>query len=156
MKRLIIWLAFGLSATSPVFAQELSFSKAHTEACLQEAVGLSERYDCIGASAGQCMTETLGGETTVGMGGCLDRERAYWDARLNETYQRLLAQQADRETAITDNLRAMQRSWISYRDARCDYEFVQWGGGTGGGPAILDCLMRATAEQVFILEQYVR
>ena len=145
-----------LCLASPATAQDLIYGDRHTAACLQEAVGAGEQHNCIGASANQCMTATPGGSSTVAMGGCLDLERAYWDARLNETYQLLLAQQADDPQAVTDNLRDMQRSWITYRDARCDYEYVQWGGGTGGGPAILACLMQTTAEQVFVLEQNLR
>jgi len=148
-------LLIALLLAAPAAAEDLSFSPVHTEACLQEAVGRGERLDCIGASANQCMLDTLGGETTVGMGGCLDRERDFWDARLNEGYQQLLTQQRD-DPAMLDALRDMQRAWISYRDARCDFEYVQWGGGTGGGPAILACLMQTTAEQTFVLEQNIR
>lgn len=151
--RLILPLAICYAAQAP--AQELVYADRHTEACLQKAVGQGERHACIGAAANQCMLDTPGGETTVGMGGCLDYERAYWDARLNDTYQSLLAQQGE-DLAVAENLRVMQRAWIGYRDARCDYEYVQWGGGTGGGPAVLACLMQATAEQVFVLEQNLR
>jgi len=149
-------MLFGCFLASPALAQDLIFSDIHTEACLQEAVGPGERHDCIGASANQCMMQTPGGESTVGMGGCLARERAYWDDLLNETYQQLRAQHAQGDAVLTDNLRTMQRAWLTYRDARCDYEYVQWGGGTGGGPAILACLMQTTAEQVFVLEQNLR
>ena len=45
------------------------------------------------------------------------------------------------------------KRWIGYRDATCDYERSQWGGGTGGGPATLGCLMRLTGEQTLYLEQ---
>lgn len=153
MKHLIFLISLLSAATA--HAQDLAFSTVHTEACLQEALGPGERLDCIGASANQCMQETVGGETTAGMGGCLDRERDFWDARLNAAYQQLLAQQRGNSTVL-DELRGMQRAWITYRDARCGYEYAQWGGGTGGGPAILACLMQATAEQTFILEQNIR
>jgi uncharacterized protein YecT (DUF1311 family) len=46
----------------------------------------------------------------------------------------------------------MQRAWIGYRDAACAYEESQWGGGTGGGPASVDCAMRLTARQALALE----
>jgi uncharacterized protein YecT (DUF1311 family) len=46
----------------------------------------------------------------------------------------------------------MQRAWIGYRDAACDYERAQWGGGSGGGPATAGCLMRLTGEQALALE----
>ena len=36
-------------------------------------------------------------------------------------------------------------------DATCDYDYSQWGGGTGGGPAIAGCMMRMTGEQAIYL-----
>jgi uncharacterized protein YecT (DUF1311 family) len=78
------------------------------------------------------MTDTLGGSSTVGMGGCLHPEYEYWDARLNRSYQKVLAQSKAMDTEleasgvfmldIADNLVRMQRSWITFRDAACDYE----------------------------------
>lgn len=150
-----LFMAILTCMTSPALAQDLTYSNIHTEACLQEALGAGETLNCIGASANQCMRETEGGSSTVGMGGCLDQERAYWDERLNDAYVRLLVQQAD-DVGMNEKLRDMQRAWITYRDARCDYEFAQWGGGTGGGPAVLACLMQATGEQTLLLEQNLR
>ena len=69
------------------------------------------------------------------------------------------AKSADEDTAMyqpelpkqAEALRDMQRAWITFRDAACDYERSQWGGGTGGGPATLACLMRMTGEQALLL-----
>ncbi|MEO1638990.1 MAG: lysozyme inhibitor LprI family protein [Pseudomonadota bacterium] len=153
MKFLLTKIALLTAASAQ--AQDLSFDSIHTEACLEEAVGVAERHACIGASANQCM-ETPSGSSTVGMGFCLSEEWQFWDARLNNVYQQLRRQQADAEPVLNERLQEMQRAWITFRDARCDYEFVQWGGGTGGGPALSACLMQATAEQVFVLEQNLR
>lgn len=140
----------------------MTFSDIHTEACLQEAVGPAETAACPGSSAQQCMTDTDGGETTVGMGMCLHQELEYWDRRLNTTYQQAMAEAQEIDTelvemgssvpSIADALLKMQRAWIPFRDATCDYERVQWGGGTGGGPATVSCLLDLTARQVFLLE----
>ena len=146
----------------PASAQDIEFSPIHTEACLQEAVGPGEVQNCPGSSAQQCMIDTHGGETTVGMRACLDAELTYWDARLNTTYQQAMSQakdidaeMAELESAappIADALLAMQRAWIPYRDAACTYERVQWGGGTGGGPATLACLLELTANQTMLIK----
>ena len=53
---------------------------------------------------------------------------------------------------VAEALRAMQRAWIAYRDASCDYERAQWAGGTGGGPATAACLMRHTGVKALELE----
>lgn len=103
------------------------------------------------------------GETTVGMSSCLDQEVRQWDGWLNAAYGSLLAkaQASDAEAEkwgtsgpkITPALREMQRKWIAYRDTTCDFEMSQWGGGSGTGPAGLNCLLRLTADQAIYLEQ---
>ncbi len=153
------WLLILLLAM-PAAAQDVVFDPEMTEQCLG-IVAEDEQRSCIGRSASDCMKDTEGGETTVGMGGCLDAERAYWDTRLNAEYARLqsVAASADAELDTLDSaaprlappLREMQRQWIAFRDATCDFERVQWGGGTGGGPATLECLMRLTGEQALYL-----
>jgi uncharacterized protein YecT (DUF1311 family) len=142
---------------SPLAAQDLVFSPGQTQSCLRSGGG----EDCIGIAADACMQNTLGGYSTVGMGGCLAREWNYWDDLLNANYQRALrrAEQSDRENAgygpsQKDALRTMQRAWIPFRDGMCDFERSQWGGGTGQGPAGAECLMRVTAKQALYLESY--
>ncbi|MDF1855673.1 lysozyme inhibitor LprI family protein [Pseudooceanicola sp.] len=142
---------------APAGAQDLVFSPAATETCL--AAG---RSDCIGASGEACMQATPGGQSTVGMGGCLDRELSYWDARLNSAYGSAMRQAKQADQANSDGalavlsqaqaLREMQRAWIPFRDAKCDFARSQWGGGTGGGPAQLSCLMQETGQQALYLE----
>ncbi len=158
-------LLFGLVIGFPAqaLAQELTFNPMLTHSCLEDATTPAERVACIGVSANACMEETEGGYSTVGMGGCIDRELAWWDDRLNSSYRDLRAREKadDAEFGAGENgipakapaLKAMQRAWITWRDATCDYERSQWGGGTGGGPATLGCLMRLTAEQTLYLER---
>ena len=156
-------LVLACVATAPS-AQEFAIDPGLITSCLDGANG--RPHACIGVAAEVCMTQTPGGETTVGTGACLNQELIWWDARLNESYARLLAQHraddADNATMgltippLEDSLRAMQRNWITFRDAKCDHARATWGGGTGGGPATLACLLTTTAEQTFELESYVR
>lgn len=153
-------LFLALPAGLPASAQDLSFSPQATENCFA-AGGLGDT--CIGASAQACMVENEGGYSTVVMGFCFDSELTYWDGVLNAVYGALREKLAavDDESAELDAaapssagaLREMQRAWISYRDRRCDYERSLWGGGTGGGPAQLACLMSQTARQALYLEE---
>jgi uncharacterized protein YecT (DUF1311 family) len=153
-------MTVGLWAAVPAVAQDLSFSSQATDDCFA-AGGTAET--CIGASAQACMVENDGGYSTVAMGFCFDKERAYWDEALNAAYRELMRQveATDAENAEyapnaprqADALREMQRAWITYRDRRCDYERSLWGGGTGGGPAQLACLMSETAHQALYLEE---
>jgi uncharacterized protein YecT (DUF1311 family) len=158
--RCLLLLA-GLALAAPVMAQpDLPFSPAETEACLLRAEGPS-RAVCVGLSAAACI-DTPDGYTTVGMSICLGKEFDYWDGRLNAAYQALLAEDGRVDAEMADlgsaaepmvpALREMQHAWIAFRDASCAYERTQWGGGTGGGPASVDCAMRLTAAQALVLE----
>jgi uncharacterized protein YecT (DUF1311 family) len=156
-RSLSILLALTLPATAD--AHELRFDPAPTADCV--AAGGEEA--CIGRAADACMAQP-GGGTTVGMGFCADRERGWWDARLNAVYGQLMALEKALDSEMAEigatvppraeALRAMQRAWIPFRDAACDYERAQWGGGTGGGPATYLCLMHQTARQTLLLERY--
>ncbi|MEQ5826406.1 DUF1311 domain-containing protein [Sulfitobacter sp. NFXS29] len=144
----------------PVAAQEITYSDAATAECLAGAQEFSDQRACIGLSSNLCM-EAPGGYSTYGMGGCLDAELTFWDGLLNENYRARMVQSksADEDATLyqpelpsqAEALRDMQRAWITFRDAACDYERSQWGGGTGGGPATLACLMQMTAEQALRL-----
>ncbi len=151
-----------LAVSSNALAQDLVYSDDHTVSCMGANEPNIAFQACVGVSANACMEDTQGGFSTGGMGGCLDRELAYWDARLNRSYKALMKREkaTDVDMAEVDSnipslvksLRAMQLAWIPFRDATCDYERAQWGDGTGGGPATLSCLMMMTAKQVQYLE----
>lgn len=160
--RRLLWVAvLAAPALGPAAAQDIPFDIAATEACLAEAVAPLDAEACIGTSANLCMESPMG-SSTVGMGFCLEQEWLWWDARLNATYGEVMAQhkRADAEMAelgatvpsLSESLKAMQRAWIPFRDAACDYERAQWGGGTGGGPATVACLMVQTGRQTLALE----
>ncbi len=144
------------AAAAPVAAQDLTYSSDTTASCLAEAPDTNAQMACIGASANACMEDTPGGSSTYAMSGCLDRELQYWDGLLNENYRgavtRARAYDDDMDGTPSESaLREMQRAWITFRDASCDYERSLWGGGTGGGPATVGCLMRLTGTQALYL-----
>ena len=151
-----------LGMVSPGAAQELSFDPLLIEEREEGRPELAEREQCIGVAASACMENTEGGHSTMGMNGCLDAEWQYWDGRLNAHYSQAMAQakdfDADMATAengllsAEETLRGMQRAWIAFRDAKCDYVRSQWSGGTGQGPAMLSCLMVETGRQALWLQ----
>ena len=141
----------------PAQAQEMDFDPDQIETCLSQLEDRTQSAACIGRAALSCMEQPMG-ETTMGMGFCLDAERTYWDSKLNTVYQMLRADFASRDAArdgmapaIAEGLRDMQRAWIAFRDARCSFEAAQWHGGTAAGPAYLGCAMQMTAEQTLYL-----
>lgn len=155
-----------LLLASPVAAQEPAFDGKLVDACLSAQAGEAGRPEsCIGAAAGPCMASDSGG-TTVGMGYCLSEELGLWDARLNEAYAGVLAEakatDAEMETLGSAApkqvpfLQDMQRKWIAFRDAACSYEGSRWGGGTGAGPAGVQCALTLTGRQALWLTDYLR
>lgn len=157
---LFAFLAICFGSGNAARAQDFSFAIDPTAACLENQPE-EARHDCIGRASAQCQTGNEGGDSTVGMGFCTGRELDWWDARLNEAYQQWLQnEKSDDAEARAEGwstpqklpaLKQMQRTWIKYRDALCEHEAVQWGGGTGSGPAFLACLMGETARQYFVL-----
>lgn len=132
--------------------------------CVAQADRALYQVDCIGLTAERCMQSTLD-QSTLGMSECLNAELEWWDARLNRAYQLLRDREAQEDADMAadgvnapiqaEALRDMQRAWITYRDAACDFARSQWGGGTGGGPATLSCLLRQTALQAIHLQSYL-
>ena len=144
-------------AASPLAAQDLVFSPRATESCLGSG---ADFRSCIGLSAAACVEDN--GYATVVLSGCYGRELDWWDDRLNASYGFAVryAKQADIDNAgfgpsQEEALREMQRAWIRFRDAKCAYARSHWGGGTGAGPAGVECLMRETAEQTWYIESMV-
>ena len=142
-------------------AQDLDYDPRVLDGCLDGYAGAVDKSICIGMGAAHCI-QTEAGSSTVGLGYCFSEEFEQWDARLNRVYQALLVDQVQRDNDIRDfnenlavaeeRLRQMQRAWITYRDAACDWEYAQWGGGTGAGPASAQCMMELTARQTLFLE----
>ncbi|MDF1620109.1 lysozyme inhibitor LprI family protein [Pseudothioclava nitratireducens] len=137
----------------------VAYDASVLEACLAAKSG-DTRRDCIGIAANHCMQASDAGGSNAGMGFCLGAERDDWDARLNAAYQNLLEIEEALDKAMAEvssapqsapALREMQRAWIAFRDAACDYEVTQWGGGSGGSPAWSACTMRLTGEQAIEL-----
>ncbi|WP_347139601.1 lysozyme inhibitor LprI family protein [Paracoccus sp. SSK6] len=165
-------LVAALLLASPALAQDPPmppFDASLVDACLADAAQKApDRRDldyvaCIGAASGPCI-ESPGGYSTYAMSWCLGQEFDVWDRKLNDSYARVLAsaKAADAEMAELGSaaekqeplLRQMQRDWIAFRDAACAYERSRWGGGTGGGPASVDCSLQLTAHQYLRLRAW--
>lgn len=165
-------LAAIMVIAGPALAQDPEwppFDAALVDACLsqaQERAGSADTPNyasCIGAASGPCMASP-DGETTVGMSHCLGKEYDLWDAKLNASYARAMAgaEATDAEMAGMGSaaekqaplLKRMQRDWIAFRDSACSYEGSRWGGGSGAGPASVDCMLQLTAEQYLRLRAW--
>jgi len=154
---------FGVAIAGAARAQDtIVFDPAPTELCLAAA---QDPDACIGRAADACMSGLGADPSTVGMVRCLDGELRWWDGRLNAGYSRLMAVEKASDAEMAEigatvpswavALRDMQRAWIAWRDAACEYERAQWGGGTGGGPASVACWMKLTGRQALALEAHL-
>jgi uncharacterized protein YecT (DUF1311 family) len=83
---------------------------------------------------------------------CYDVEGAIWDKLLNENYTALLGELDDQQAG---RARAMQRAWIAYRDATCQFYDAK----IRGSMSIMmhaACVARQTARQAMLLAFFSR
>lgn len=164
MRALTLGVAISLLAVStPALADEApsQFLPEIAKSC-SDTLGFNAQ--CIGMAANACMHASGSfGDPNIAKW-CLSQETDYWDAKLNTAYQELMTElerieaEAGRSMLETpDTLRTMQRNWIAYRDARCEFEYAQDTGGMGGAGSstvsIYECQMEATGEQALYLEK---
>ena len=141
----------------PATARDFTIDGHLIDRCL--AINDETPMRCVGRQADACVDRNDGGPNMV-VSACLENELAFWDAFLNRTYARVLDRAHAEQSMdigyapdqLTNAVRSMQRSWLSYRDATCDHELARaMPFGSAAGPAINRCLMRETARQVFQL-----
>lgn len=170
MKKIIFSSVIMMFCGGAAQAEGLVFDPSHSLECANRVFAsptpnLSRANACITLSSERCVMDTQGGNSTAGMAGCADRGHQMWDAELNRIYHILREQEArateqnrrisDRIPSSEEALVDMQRAWITYRDARCSYAYSQFGGGTGGGPALTGCLETMTGEQALYLRAHL-
>lgn len=130
------------------------------EQCLADAETDGARLDCAGAGQQACLDYVAAEHPDVHpvdrQLNCLDAEWQAWEARLGETYEALKRTEQERGADRADALTAMERDWIAFRDARCAYDKITNGGGTGGAVAEPTCRLNETARQVILLMSYQR
>lgn len=141
-------LMFILSAMMPLGAQAQDTDEPTTEEradlahCLRTKGRSGESEEaCIFSLASVCMDKPENG-STLGQRLCNSRELVIWDELLNDRYQRLKAA-VSKDGA--KKLRNIQRTWISWRKAKCEMSYVLFEGGTLAGPLAAGCILKATA-----------
>ena len=128
--------------------------------CLADAASDGARLDCAGLAQPACLAYAEERHPDMHPVDrelhCIDAEWQFWETRLNDSYAALKAVEdargADRAAALV----AMERGWIAFRDARCDYDRLTNGRGTGGAIAEPLCRLNETARQVILLDAYRR
>ena len=97
-------------------------------------------------------TERPDNASTQATADCYRVEWAIWDYLLNENFKNLLAILDERQGA---KLRAMQQTWIAYRDTTCNFymEKIQ---GTMAIPMGAACAARETARRAMLLHAFTQ
>ncbi|MBN9271734.1 MAG: DUF1311 domain-containing protein [Mesorhizobium sp.] len=80
---------------------------------------------------------------------CADQDYQAADARLNQTYQKLVK---DSDTSTLALLKTAQRAWVSFRDAECAYAAAGSEGGSIYPMLVSMCLTDVTKERIKQLE----
>jgi len=80
---------------------------------------------------------------------CAKEEYSKADATLNKTYRQLLAKLGNRQRVKM--LKTAQSRWLAYRDAHCDFEAVEYSGGSMRPAVYLGCLTELTNARVEVL-----
>ncbi|PZO64402.1 MAG: hypothetical protein DI498_11165 [Paracoccus denitrificans] len=148
-----------MAAPVAVWAGDPSgFDTAGFDQCFAAATSDNGRADCIQDAGEKCeafvadrFPEVSQVDRTLN---CLDAERQHLDARLGETYDKLKADEQERGAERADALVTMERAWIAFRDARCAYDKITNGHGTGGIVFEPMCLRDETGRQLILLTNY--
>lgn len=161
VRALCLAAALALPA-APAFAMpadQANIDAPALDACVENAGGGEAGMSCVGTTRAACVANLREAYKDVGeVGGempCLGAERDYWEARLTDRYDRLIAIEEGRAPERAEALRVAERAWIAFRDALCSYDRVTNGHGTGGETAEPMCLVRETARQSFVLDGYI-
>lgn len=159
MKKLVIVIAM---LATPLAAQEVNDAQVlpTLRACFNAADSVDDARACIGIGSQICQDQTEGGNSAMGQSFCQQSEAQAWDVLLNEAYRNAMdfAKGTDYDDRNSpefarreETLRAMQRAWIPFRDAKCDAEYAKWGSGSMRYIAASGCFMYTNAEQTIQL-----
>jgi uncharacterized protein YecT (DUF1311 family) len=100
------------------------------------------------------LDEGCGSGITPLMNECANYHYIGADIQLNRTYQELLKKLKNSDSKIL--LVNMQKAWIVFRDATCEFETASLGGGTGRPAAYTSCSQSETEARTRILDGYLK
>ncbi len=141
--------------TTPAFSQDAAYTnddEIAMQGCIEAVNDINSSSDgaetasftqCIGTASNLCQ-EQPDGASTLGIVACNQREQAWWDQWLNDTYNQL------KDTLAADvfaSLKAAQRAWLPYRDAKCAFVYEIWKDGTIRNVLASSCLLDETAHR---------
>ncbi|MCQ0970293.1 DUF1311 domain-containing protein [Paracoccus sp. TK19116] len=151
MKALVLLMSLAAAGVASAQASEPLVDAAAVEACFADALPGDGSPDCLGDQVKACTEASPDGETTIGMGACIQAETAVWDDLLNREYTARRDDWSDRPELV-ETLTKAQRAWIAFRDADCSLAYDRWDGGSMRSIAAANCRMVATARRALDLK----
>ena len=131
-------------------AAQASSDDGAMEQCLASARQRGARpATCIGAIEDSCVAR-LSDRSESALIDCASREHGFWDRLLNPSYKQVLA---GGSAAEDEALRAVQRQWLAWRDARCDARAVPRAGAVSARLAGIRCVAEETALRAIDLDR---
>lgn len=114
----LLWAS--AAAADPLLTKaQIDKAASRIEACLAKQGKSSHPKSgaCVGLIKGECEAQiSAGGEAAHAT--CSDNETAAWDVLLNRKWAELSTSLDEQRFAA---LKAVQKLWLSYRDARCKF-----------------------------------
>ena len=139
-------LATALSVSPSSVAQDSAEGREALRYMAARGSDFATKKDCATRFFEQCAAR--GQDTTMANVLCADALSTYWDRELNRAYQSLMARA---DTRLRASLRQTQRTWITWRDQRCQ----PWGQIEGTLYRIIaaTCSMETVQQRVGDLEE---
>ena len=128
MPRFLCWplaCLLGCGVSAPIWASTALYSESYSK-CMDQSEGVTSR-----------------------MIACIGTEYQRQDQRLNQHYQQVMS---GLSSARKSQLRTVQRKWLTYRDADCQF-YADPDGGSLARIEANTCLLRMTAERAEELGQ---
>ena len=140
-----------LSIAAPcAIAQDITFSPTPLIECEAEP---GEPRNCVGMAMEECWANSADGYSSPVMAACGWAEAGYWQTRLEEAETALSHRE---EGLVLDQFNIMQSAWRDFREAQCDYFSAKRDTPSSHNAARAGCMIYATAEHVFYLEQRLK
>ena len=124
------------------------FCVALVLACAGHASSAQNADTLLSKQYAACMGQRTG--TTTDMVDCITAETKRQDARLNQAYKAAMARQSP---ARQKQLQAVQRLWLKFRDANCEF-YSDPDGGSLARISGNECMMNSTAHRARELEGF--
>lgn len=155
MMRHAIALGLALIAGPVAAGEPVGLDPQIHDRCLAAAASEGEVIDCAGQGVTACLAfwkdRDPSRDAFAIRDVCTDAERQLWETSLTDAYAALIARTQASRPEVMPDIRAMERAWLAFRDARCMAERGLFGHGTGGAIAQPECLLRETARQTALL-----